>query len=115
MSRVNARKLTDLHGRITRFSRGDGSSPEGVVFDCPSCAKDNRRHSICVTWEQPSLFKSGAVWKLEGAADVVTLTVSPSINCDVPTEYVDEDTGKREIIESDCKFHGFIRNGEVTW
>lgn len=113
---MNARRLSDLHGRITRFTTQDsGASPEGVVFTCPSCEKDNRRHSICVTWEPPSLFASGAVWKLEGSADVETLTVSPSINCDVPIVVVDPDTGKKETVESDCKFHGFIRNGEVTW
>jgi len=62
-----------------------------LFFTCPAC---NDGHSIRVS------FYEGArvVWKKEGDT-LDDLTVSPSINC----------------TRSGCKFHGWIKNGVVSW
>lgn len=56
------------------------------------------------------------MWRLVDA-NIATLTLQPSINCDVRPEY-SESWSQREIEENErtrCKFHGFVTNGEVTW
>jgi hypothetical protein len=78
------------------FGPIDGA--RGLVFDCPVC-EGVKAHSIAVTFDPPSLFPSGAVWKLvDGNPD--TFTVSPSIDC----------SGS-----GTCSFHGFVDKGVVRW
>jgi hypothetical protein len=107
--------LKELGGRIARFERPKGVS-EGVVFRCPTCP-DEWRHSIVVTWSGPSLYPSGAVWTLESAPETSALTLSPSINCDVPPVYPPgwSDEDKREDERTRCRFHGWVKNGKATW
>jgi hypothetical protein len=112
---MNERWLRELNGNIRQIQQSSGTTT-AVRFTCPKCPEEYR-HSITVSWAGPSLFRSGAVWKLESAPDIDVLTLSPSINCDVQPTYPDdwdaEDRAEDE--RTRCKFHGFVQNGMVRW
>ena len=101
---MNRKKLTGLQGEFVQIDK----RPERdcLMFECPAC--DNG-HMIMISWNPPSLFKSGAIWKKTGTT-LEDVTISPSINCDVPWE-----NSKGNMQESNCKFHGWVRNGQVEW
>jgi hypothetical protein len=88
---MNSNPLADLD---PDFGPIDGA--KALMFDCPAC---DRSHSIAVTFEPPSLFPSGALWKCTDD-NPDTFTVTPSINCDHG---------------HGCTFHGFVTKGVVTW
>lgn len=90
-----------LHGEITSFAERK-TKDDVLYFTCPLCPNG---HGIVVSWEPPSLFPSGAVWKKTGTS-IADITIHPSINCDVP--------GK-DGTPSSCKFHGWVQNGMVRW
>ena len=90
---MNTKPLADLD---PDFDPIDGAN--ALMFDCPVCT-GTAAHSIAVTFEAPSLFPSGAIWKcLDDNQN--TFTVSPSIDCDRG---------------DGCSFHGFVENGVVRW
>lgn len=112
---MNERSLADLGARITSF-RGERGVSVGVVFRCPTCP-DDRRHSVIATWAGPSLYESGAAWNLESAPEVAVLTLTPSINLDVPYKLSDRlsEEEKRVQEANRCRFHGWVREGKVLW
>lgn len=68
----------------------------GLFWLCPAC---DVAHNLAVTWQPPSLFPSGAVWKKTGET-FEDLTLTPSVDA---------------TVSGVCKFHGFITKGDVTW
>lgn len=99
---MNSRPLSELNGAMLRYNdRAD----EMLLFTCPACASG---HSILVCFQPPSIYDSGAVWKLSGM--MPNITVTPSIDCSVP--WTDE---KGITHPPSCKFHGWVRNGVVEW
>lgn len=90
---TNTTLLIDLQPRwIVRHGRA-----EGLVFRCPLCKK--ARHSHSVTWEQPSMYASGAVWYKTGST-FADISLAPSI-------YI--------LPPGSCTFHGSITAGMVHW
>lgn len=70
-----------------------------LFFQCPAC---EMRHSIRVPMSPEGIGKDrwgSPIWKRTGET-AETLTISPSINCSSP---------------GGCKFHGWIKNGVVSW
>ncbi len=100
--------LKELEGWI--YARDGKTEPDVLWFVCPVCPSG---HGIAVSWEAPSLYRGGAVWKKSGST-LDDITIEPSINCDVPHQGHDED-GKPKVYPSLCKFHGWVKNGQVTW
>jgi hypothetical protein len=101
------KKLTELEGRL-----GGWDDSQGVWFKCPSC---NNGHSIYVPFAGASPYKAG-LWTLHSAEDLTTLTLTPSVNLDVPrTDPKWTDEQKAQYERTRCRFHGFVTNGEVTW
>lgn len=90
-------KLSELEGEIWNIA-GRPQMGDVLFFVCPLCPK---QHGIAVSWEKPSIVDSGAVWKKVSGTTIDDLTLSPSINCDVE--------------KSDCKFHGWIKDGHVEF
>jgi len=71
-----------------------------LFFTCPSCPKT---HSIRVPFDEKGEGNDkygGPIWKRVGELSVDTLTIHPSIDCD---------TGR------ECRFHGHITHGVVSW
>jgi len=89
----NLVSLEKLEGEMIRYNE---RSDKVLRFVCPKC---DSGHSILVNFELPPIYDSGAVWNKSG--DISNLSVTPSINCDFP--------------DSSCKFHGWIKDGNVTW
>jgi hypothetical protein len=112
---VSELRLSELNGRLRQIKQPSGLT-EALSFTCPTCPEE-RRHTITVPWSGPSIFRSGDVWKLESAPEIDVLTLSPSINCDVPPEYGPgwSDEEKAEDERKRCRFHGWVRNGMVRW
>lgn len=79
---------------------------DGVMFLCPKCfqAKGGRIGTHMVLCWKPSVpkeMKPGpGRWTFQGTG-FADLTLNPSVNLDVNDG-------------SPCKWHGFVRNGEVT-
>lgn len=109
--------------------RQDGiAGAQGVLFQCPTCAVGKERgeengrrfirgaHYIRVPFANPRGARpapaaaAGKVrWKLVSGTGLDDLTLSPSINCNIP--WRDPETGVEH--PSSCKFHGYVRNGEA--
>jgi hypothetical protein len=129
-------KLRDLDahflGQCTErgFTRQDSiEGAQGVMFQCPSCGagkeqgeEDGRRfirgaHYIRVCFSNPrgASVAPDAVaggkprWELVSGTSLNDLTLSPSINCDIPWR---DDAGVEHA--SSCKFHGYVRNGDAS-
>lgn len=136
-------KLRDLDAQFVYaaqkggYERSDANSVEGmqgVMFQCPKCAigkergeEDGRRfirgaHYILVFFSNPrgapvapadaDLRNDGSRnprWSIKSGTTLDDLTLTPSINCDIP--WKDADGIEHE---SSCKFHGFIKNGDVA-
>ena len=83
--------LSELSGEC--FTRQGKDHNDVVWFLCPLCKP---QHGIMVSWEPPSLFENNCVWQKTGDT-TENITISPSINCDVPSTYTDPKTGKVEI------------------
>ena len=92
-----SKRLSELEGEICIVNFGKKGSNEVLMFVCPICKSG---HMIMVVWKPPTIHTSGAIWKKTGD-NIENITIRPSINCD--TE------------ESTCKFHGWVKNGTVTW
>lgn len=94
---------------------------QAVLFQCPKCAigketgeKDGRRfvrgaHHVKVCFANPRgapvapvEYDDNPRWTMEGTS-LDDLTLSPSINLDVPENGVDS-----------CKWHGWVKNGDAT-
>lgn len=90
-----SKPLRELHGEITSFAERS-TKLDVLYFVCPVCTNG---HGIVVSWEPPSLFPSGAIWKKSGSS-IDDLTITPSINC---------------AIGDGCTFHGWVRDGQVVW
>lgn len=87
---MNSKKLSELDPDFN-LSR--------LFFICPACEK---HHSIrvSISEEGKGNDKWGSpIWKRTGDS-VDNLSIHPSINCSVG---------------GSCKFHGWIKNGIVTW
>lgn len=85
----------------------------GVVFRCPVC-KSVSGHPIEVTFagrgvtdDHGSRGSGGEPtrWAIVSGSGLDDLTLSPSINCDIP---------RKNGEPSACKFHGHIKNGEAS-
>jgi|GEM_PF-4948900 len=88
---MNSRPLKDLDPLWT---------DEGLMFSCPAC--DDGHAIMPQFWGEP-IYPSRAYWRLTSGlkgGGFENVTVEPSINCT---------TGGA------CKFHGWVRNGEVIW
>lgn len=112
-----------------RRSDGTIAGAQGVLFQCPLCGaglepgeENGRRflrgaHYILVCFSNPVMTNvapdttaGGAPrWRIESGSTLDDLTLSPSINCDIP--WKDKDGVEHP---SSCRFHGYIRNGEVA-
>lgn len=84
---LNAEFLSDTSGRVGH-----------VIFDCP-CGDSDENHRCCIPFT-PALdgapyLAGGTAWSRTGET-LVDLTLSPSI-----------------LRVEGCKWHGWIRNGEV--
>lgn len=90
------RSLKELHGEIHSFAERQ-TKDDILYFTCPVCPNG---HGIVVSWVPPSLFLSGAIWKKTGDS-IDNITIHPSINCATKG--------------SSCMFHGWVRNGKVSW
>lgn len=128
-------KLRDLDaafiGQATEngYRRQDSiNGAQGVMFQCPSCAEgkergeeDGRRfvrgaHYIRVCFSNPrgaAVAPDGIAggkdrWKILSGSSLDDLTLSPSINCDIP--WRDEKGVEHPSV---CRFHGYVRNGEA--
>lgn len=112
------------------YTRQDGiEGAQGLMFQCPSCGagkergeEDGRRfirgaHYIRVCFSNPrNAPVAGDVvaggkppWELVSGTSLDDVTVSPSINCDIPWQ---DEQGVSH--ESSCKFHGFVREGDAA-
>lgn len=70
---------------------------EGIQFDCPACPTS---HCIMVFWKPNQDWDGGHNWSVAGGPGFDNLTLSPSID---------------GTVGGGCKFHGWVRNGQVTW
>lgn len=109
--------LRELHARfISRYDPTQGSFHEqgelragaqGLLFECPLPTCD---HSIIVWFRDSNVPPEASPkprWVAQGDS-IDNLTLSPSINLDVP--YVDD---KGVSHPSSCKWHGFITSGQA--
>lgn len=101
---------------------------QALMFQCPSCGaglergeEDGRRfirgaHYIKVCFSNPRGAAAAPVeyddnprWTIEAGSSLDDLTLSPSINCDIPWK-------NKEGVEhpSSCKFHGWVKNGDAA-
>lgn len=130
-------RLRDLNasffGQTTDTTSRDLPSIEGaqgLMFQCPSCGaglergeEDGRRfiigaHHIRICFSSPrgapvasnAFAGNGHRWKIESGSTLDDLTLSPSINCDIP--WKNPDTGVE--YPSSCKFHGWVKNGDAA-
>lgn len=88
-----SRPLVELGAHLLR---GKGEPPF-LVFDCPTCAE---AHPIGIHIGPENVDGGGfRVWRAINADDLTKITTDPSILCRTPG----------------CSFHGWIRNGLVTW
>lgn len=107
---------------------GDITGAQGVMFQCPVCGFDKPQgvstpgrhfiegaHYIRVWFANPpSALVAGpdvdpatpARWTVASGTTLDSLTLVPSINCDIP----DRRTGE----PSTCKFHGYVTQGNVA-
>jgi hypothetical protein len=124
-------KLRELDARF--FGRVDGDKrssfmqgdridgAQGVMFQCPECAKGKPRsedgegfagaHYIKVCFSNPrgapvapESYDDNPRWEMAGNS-LDDLTLSPSINLDVP--------GNDGTIQG-CRWHGWVRNGDAA-
>ena len=95
------RPLRELQGEIVSF-KGRPNRDDILLFQCPCCASG---HMIAVPWMPPAIHTSGCIWKKTGST-IEDITIEPSINCDVPDP---------DGTPSDCKFHGWVKSGKVSW
>ena len=75
-----------------------------IRFTCPACCDDQGRgHMVGVPYGPSGIpyEVGGPVWEHVSGSTIDDITLSPSINCDTPT--------------SGCTFHGWVRNGIVSW
>lgn len=120
---------------MQEHDRVDGA--QGIMFRCPRCAdgkpieSDSERpgrryvvgaHYIEVLFANPRGVAAAPTdagvgngsggrprWQIESGSTFDDLTLTPSINCDIP--WKDEHGVEHE---SGCKFHGYIRNGDAA-
>jgi hypothetical protein len=129
-------RLRDLDGRFFGETTGNTSrdretleGAQGVLFQCPTCAigkergeEDGRRfvrgaHYIRICFSNPrgapvasDEFACGNPrWEIVSGTSLDDLTLSPSINCDIP--WKDKDGVEHP---SWCKFHGYVRAGDAS-
>ena len=105
------KSLSELNARIISIG-GRPNRMDCLVFDCPVC-EGQHDHGIMVSWHKPSQFENGSVWTrtvLAHSEGMEIFSLSPSINCDVPWK---DEAGVEHA--SDCKFHGWVTNGMVSW
>jgi hypothetical protein len=87
------------------------------MFQCPKCGEGHPRAfsnpiGVTPTPENAHPRKDGTPnprWKIESGSSLEDLTLSPSINCDIPWK---DEQGVEHT--SDCKFHGFVRGGDAA-
>ncbi len=77
--------LKDLDPKLTEHR---------LRFSCPACPKP---HMILIDLDKPGTLNGGVFWIRTGDT-VENLTTNPSIDG-----------------TPDCKFHGWIRKGQVSW
>lgn len=135
---LDARFLQHVTVTGSRMIVGDSvNGAQGVMFQCPSCGagkdvvddpeRPGRRyvagaHYIQVLFSNPvgtdpAPADAGVTggdgtshprWTM-GGNSLDDLTLSPSINCDIPWK---DDQGVEH--PSSCKFHGWVKNGDAA-
>jgi Family of unknown function (DUF6527) len=107
------KRLSELDGSI-RSVAGRPQQDDCLLFDCPAC---NTGHMIMVSFMPPSLHLTGAIWKKVSGSTIEDITLNPSIDATPKRNLhpeMDEITWRR-YVEQGCKFHGWVRNGTVSW
>lgn len=134
---LDARFVTNVTATtMLRLEQHGLNAVQGVLFRCPSCGagltpvddhEHSRRflvgvHSILVLFSNPRGIEPAPAdagpgleggrhprWTIEAGSTIDDLTLSPSINCDIPWKDAE---GVQH--ESSCKFHGYVKNGEAA-
>jgi len=84
----NKRNLSELDPHIDKGQ---------LRFDCPACPE--KHHILIRVTEDQSVYDTDPhCWKISGK--LPNITTHPSIN---------------SAHKGDCGFHGWVKNGEVTW
>lgn len=103
----NRKRLVDCSAEfVARSEKGirtglPFSEAEGVKFECPGC---DGGHQIIIFWRTrpghsgPTPYE--ALWERPSGESLDSLTLHPSIHVRVGCE---------------AGFHGWVKNGEVTW
>jgi hypothetical protein len=100
---------------------------QAVMFQCPSCgagksvakktaAGSSAAHTTSKSASRirsarrprPPEYDDNPRWEMTGSS-LDDLTLMPSVNCDVPWK---DDAGVEH--PSSCKFHGWVKNGDVA-
>ena len=92
--------LSELEGEIMSV-QGRPIRNDCLFFVCPVCPVCTDGHGIMISFEKPSIVDKGFVWTKVSGSSIADITINPSINCDVDN--------------SGCKFHGWVKEGKVTW
>jgi len=96
------RKSSEQEGRLCFATVETKAEADQIWFECPAC---DTGHYIRIAIEPSGKIRDGEpVWKHSGTT-FEDLTITPSINC-VP---------KGKKYPKSCAFHGWIREGIVTW
>lgn len=100
---------------------------QGILFQCPSCAVGKERgeengrrfirgaHSLRIPFANPRGAPPAprsygkARWRIVKGTGLDDLTLSPSINADIP--WRDQNGVEHPSV---CKFHGYVRNGDAS-
>lgn len=122
----DANESTQTYGRRTD---GTVEKAQGILFQCPKCSEGKERgqderggfvvgaHYISVCFSNPrgALVAPDVIaggkprWEIVSGTTLDDITLSPSINCDIPWKDKDGVTHP-----SSCKFYGYIRNGDAA-
>jgi len=87
--------LTSLDPKWVRDKNGDQI---GISFRCPVDGDICPMVRVVIHWKQPPGWRSLTLWDKTGD-DFQHLTLSPSL----------------DGTHAGCKFHGWVKNGRVTW
>lgn len=93
-------RLTELNPSWINYGRTNRPGT-GIIFNCPKCQLANKSHRVAVYFENPldgkeKLDHVHIYWRREGGT-FENLSLTPSIN----------------MIHDECRWHGFITNGEI--
>lgn len=88
----------DLRDLSPNWVRNKRQEIVGISFRCPACPKE-KLHVISVGWKDKEVWGRSPLWEKSGGDTFETLVLDPSI----------------DGTKGGCSFHGWVRNGSVTW